>query len=111
MAEERSTVEILKAARERISDPERWIKGRLSDTLAYCGDERWDDIARLQEGTCWCASGAIGAEAASPEGWEECCHAFKAANGGIASVNDRSSHPQILAAFDRAIELAEADVG
>jgi hypothetical protein len=122
VAEERSTVEILKAARERITDPQRWAKG----DFAYAPDEETGErgVEAGHPDACkWCASGAIQREdndehslalhalcAAIPgtDEWSDPTDAIEA----IARWNDDDSrdHAEVLAAFDRAIQLAEQEV-
>lgn len=98
------SVEILKAAQELISIPERWTKG---------GSAR-DNLGRVvyaasPAACCWCAFGAV-----SRMGCPELDWYLVAAAGldpdatGIAGFNDdpATTHADILALFDRAIELA-----
>ena len=108
---ERSLADVLRAAKERISDPERWTTGT----------EAIDQFGRPVEPTApgavaWCMAGAVAAEgvratsypakAASPIGAllnEAVDHQ------GVGPFNDGAEHDEVLAALDRAIELAEAE--
>ena len=68
-----------------------------------------------ESATCWCATGAIKATAGShPEEREatNLLSVFVEGNQGasffrIARFNDSATHEQVLAAFDRAIDVAE----
>jgi hypothetical protein len=107
---ERSTVEILRAARERISDPERWTQGRLSDTLHSRSVASFKkDRELLLAGGCWCLTGAIGCESPTDQDWEEASRFITWIAGGLATFNDSHSHPEVLAALDDAIQLAEQE--
>lgn len=118
---EKSTVEVLREARELISDPERWTWGYF----AY--DAKGNMVeAREISAVCWCASGAIlkvtvGGKGALAEATG--CLRKVVANGDIVALNDGpqppltkgrpryapARHRKVLAAFDRAIALAEAE--
>lgn len=101
-----TTAEVLRSARATLSTPKVWGKANLN------GD--------LPPG-CDCAYTAIHFEGRySPTGTtDECLRLFAKANGirivptrpmfGIANWNDapERTHAEVLAAFDKAIELAE----
>lgn len=109
--EERSTVEVLKAARDRISDPERWCQET----------EAQDAIGRNVEPTNaaavrWCFAGAVYAEGVDATtaphiGVSQIGRILNEAIGveGAGPWNDAPdrSHADVLEAFDRAIQLAE----
>lgn len=99
---ERSPAEVLRAARELIRDPKCWTKGRLSDAQRYgfCPEKH-------REGSCWCEMGALMCECIREEQFDGLAHLLIQAGGG-AKQNDRGTHAEALAHFDRAIELAEA---
>jgi hypothetical protein len=110
---ERSTVEILRAARERISDPERWTQGSFARSA---NDEPISPFS--SRASCWCARGALYWVCASVSGaygaerfleaalvdLEVVCDPAKEA---IAQANDGGTHDDVLALYDRAISLAE----
>jgi len=112
---ERSTVEVLKAARERISDPERWTRGRLSDTCQFIDEGFEIEAPIVREGTCWCVMGALVCESCSEEDFNAAADAWVRASsrisgtGGGAGFNDSHGHDEVLAVFPLAIELAEAE--
>lgn len=95
-----STVEILRQARELISDPEQWTQG------AYCED-----------GKRWCGAGAILHVIGAPDYLSNfipegilnvLTRAYPPSGlGHLLRVNDDENHSAVLAVFDRAIELAE----
>lgn len=111
---ERSTVEILKAARDRITPEEAWTTGtysRNADHLDVLSHSKW--------ACCWCAIGSLacemgvdGVEADRPDNpawdflWRAARDLFGV--GSPATVNDENGHDAVLAMYDRAIELAEA---
>jgi hypothetical protein len=101
---------VLRAARERISDPERWTQG--VEALTACGRcVPGDDPDAVR----WCVAGAVRAE-----GLDACSNPLmgvtpvarlimKAAgcgDVGIGPWNDKATHSEVIAALDRAIELA-----
>jgi hypothetical protein len=107
-----NTVDILKAARAKIANPENWGQG------AYAFDSEGCSINPKADGACrFCASGAIKASAAdyyaqraafellSNRGLGlEKGHSFDC-EANIVSYNDSPviNHADILAAFDKAI--------
>lgn len=101
---ERSTVEILRAARERITPGERWTGG------AYARDADGQEVFPFSERACsWCAVGSVAAELGLDVGDAEVVAVAKLLGLTIEGVNDRRGHAAVLARFDRAIELAEAE--
>lgn len=104
----KTTVEILTAARELLSVPERWTKGSPART----SDGTMTD-ARSEDAVCWCARGAL-------QRVSDCCDEVYASrailrqatgNYGFKDyvyLNDlpKTTHADILSLFDRAIELA-----
>lgn len=112
---ERSTVEILRAARERITPVEAWTQDRLSDAITVLGDFELAKPALLK-GTCWCASGAMLCEAPTYFAFQLAAELLIRAAGdeelaeeGITSFNDSHTHLDVLAAFDNAIPVAEQE--
>ncbi len=100
---DKSVVETLKAARELISVPERWTQGES----ARGKTGRKVDF-RGPYAVCWCSSGAvykIGGPCTSMANR----YMDRATGGDYVTFNDTHTHPEVLAAFDKAIELAEKD--
>ena len=101
-----NTVETLKAAKALISDPAKWTRGQI----ARDAEGRFVR-ARDPEAVCWCSYGAIdrvcGKDAIAWAG--ATVELMNAMRGGIAMFNDNNDHAAVMAAFDRAIEQAEAD--
>lgn len=112
-----TTHEVLVEARELISDPERWTQGCGSRDVAgreldATGDASLEGAIH-PSAVCWCAGAAIQRvihsddpdvirpifsfvlEAAGEDGW------------AIGPWNDRVSHAEVLAAFDKAIEATK----
>lgn len=103
---EKSVAQILREARELISDPKRWTQGKNARDV---NDQFADPIGPAA--VCWCAEGAIRRVVA--EDWYR-LHSLLATlnaevNDAIHRFNDSHTHTEVLAAFDRAIELAEAE--
>lgn len=106
----RSNLEVLRAARERISDQKRWWQGSHSDTMPY----RWDisvDVERIKEGTRWSMGGALWCEGESHDQVRDLQDhllffdaAPKKPSKGLATFNDKRSHAEVLARMDEAIE-------
>lgn len=108
-----NTVEILKAARAKITNPENWTQGW------FAKNEHGDRLLGVSPAaTCYCSLGAVeavtGVEYAE-DGWPwDVSRALSVAMGGnsnfgIASYNDNHTHEDVLAAFDRAIASTEAE--
>ncbi len=98
-----TTLDVLKAARERISDPSRWCQQRL---------RIWSYWTR-NEAVAWCAVGAVldSAEEMTPTG-PLASRAMAALSAKVAPMslpyfNDTHSHVEVLALFDRAIAAEE----
>jgi hypothetical protein len=121
VSDRRSAIEVLRAARKRIEDPKRWTRGAFARTKD--GVLLVDPTA--PDAVCWCAHGAIEAEAkARALGTFPATALVEEAGGGhVFQINDGSlpagyseRHPRkaparhrlVLATFDKAIELAEA---
>lgn len=108
--------EILQKARKLITEPGSWIQGHYAqDANGKLVDEESEDA------TCYCSSGALSA-AACPRGQteqelvESQPYRYRARatleaymDGNVIAFNDREgrTHEQVLAAFDKAIELVE----
>jgi hypothetical protein len=108
---ERSVVDVLRAAREQISDPKWWIKDDYARDR-YGNSVQPDDPAA----TCFCSIGALcNVQGLSPDEGDSLenpalamlCKA--AGSNSIATINDAGTHKGVLALFHRAIELAEAE--
>lgn len=105
--------QILRKARELISDPERWTKGAFARNAQGASVSYRHDAA-----TCFCSVGAV-ERAAFKDGVDDnqpISVALRALYRGklyaipsIAAFNDRddTTHGDVLAMFDRAIALAE----
>lgn len=94
--ETRSTVEILKAARERISDPSKWCQGRAAIEDRACATQAFNEQATT--------STPVGSAA-----WTCILQAADGMGFPIPShLNDQTDHPTVMAMYDQAIVLAEA---
>ena len=99
--------EVLRAARKLIERPERLCKGEYSvdingAPLPY---------ERRSESVAFCSAGAV--IAAGGDGFDSresaLVHLRKVMGDNIPKFSDAHTHPEVLAAFDRAIALAEAE--
>lgn len=104
-------IEILKAARALILDPQAWtqnVSARNQHGVPV-------DVSSPQA-TCFCALGAIfsltndfghedAVEALSHEVWKQGCGIF------VAEFNDTHTHTEVIALFDKAIASLEAQHG
>lgn len=108
MSTPQTAVEVLIAARELISVPERWTQGK------YWRDKNGEYLPGDSTPICWCAWGAVRHCGDYPNIQLALSFLIRAANvGGIADWNDAAcrTHAEVLAAFDKAIELARAEEG
>jgi hypothetical protein len=103
-----TVVEILRAARERIEDPERWCRGAFAKTASGTPVEPWEPEAER-----WCAVGAVVAVQARHEEalrarllLDDASYADSA-----TATNDHSRHVAVLRMYDRAIKSAEKQEG
>ena len=101
-------LEILKAARALITDPQRWTRD------AYARDALGNRVeSRSPHAVAWCASGAICAAAQGvsnniqDRANEALAEQVGVAGVSISAVNDSCGHAYILAAYDRAIAKLE----
>jgi hypothetical protein len=91
--------EILTAARELISVPERWTQGD------YAKDKDGRSCLEDDEGAvCYCSVGAISKVRFSSVALE---FLAREAGGYIPDFNDTHTHAEVIAAFDRAIAAAK----
>lgn len=99
-----NTREILVAARELISVPERWTQGSLAESRLG------RPIGPSTPGAvCWCALGAVQKVADDlnmPFGGAV-SHLNKAGPINLGLFNDTHTHPEVVALFDRAIASCE----
>jgi hypothetical protein len=103
-----TTLQILTAARELLSDEARWTKAYLAKTLS----ERPCD-PRAYLAVCWCAMGAIdrAAKRNTSGAFEAGLTIESVIYKPIAAFNDdpATTHADVLKAFDRAIEKAKSE--
>lgn len=107
MSQQRTTVEILRAARARIADPKRWGRGWFAHDERGAARDYKDP-----EAVNWCASGAICAEGVGlqsdaydalvrvlPKGYDKVC---------VFNDDYGVTHADVLALYDRAIAAVVA---
>ena len=103
----KSTVEVLREARELISDPSHWTQGALARGI----DGKASDVMYpLGCVVSWCASGACLRVGGLVEGYRA-LELLRRAIGsrGAATYNDSHTHAEVLAMFTKAIALAEGE--
>lgn len=101
-----SPLDVLRGARELLSDPARWTKG------VNARDAAGERVGILSvDAACWCMWGALD-KVRGTSGWDDAVEALRAAVGGapVSCWNDAPArtHAEVLAAFDRAIASLEA---
>lgn len=101
-----SIAEILAAAKAKIDTPEKWTKGvgaRDAGGTAVDPQESW--------AVCFCSLGAVGVATDDITSYEACIGYLRRAIGDnpIIDWNDAPyrTHAEVMAAFDRAIQLAK----
>lgn len=102
------TSELLRAAKAKIEDPNRWTKGE------YARDERGKPVnIASQEAVCWCVLGATGWSGNVADKMLERALFGMSAHCDIDVFNDASetTHADVMALFDRAIAMAESEEG
>ena len=106
-ADTQSAAQVLRAARELLSDPARWTKG------AWAEDGAGMEVSPVSpNAVCWCVEGALmrvsGVEVVTAVGFA--LEALANVVGDIAWYNDAATtqFSDILTALDRAIALAES---
>jgi len=106
-----TAVDILTAARDLISDRNRWTTG-------YLARDANGDRCGVSDGgaSCWCAEGAVyrasdalrdGSRRLESEALVILADAVTYPFGSIPAFNDATSHADVLALFDRAISTAK----
>jgi hypothetical protein len=105
MMPDTKVIETLKAARELISVPERWTQHD------YARDrDGYYVAANDKAAVCWCSLGALLKASEGGGKYSAAKNALSTAiKGSVVEFNDTHKHPEILAAFDKAIELAEKE--
>ncbi len=104
----KTTKEILVEARGYIAEPGSWTKG------SFARDGHGNHVSKdSHRASCFCAAGAIGRAAKGSEREQHgALRALRSAiTGPITAWNDapNRTHAEVLAAFDRAIEIAGAE--
>jgi hypothetical protein len=108
-----STLEVLRAARELISDPARWAQDYWAETVKGFRTEPTDASA-----VRWCAAGAVNKVTGGPNqaaieilesvlwdaGYRPPCIATL-----LFDFNDHRTHAEVLTLFDRAIARLESE--
>jgi hypothetical protein len=97
-------LEIIKGARELISDPERWSQGW------YAHDKKGDWADFASDSACrWCAMGAIRKQTNSTDE-RDCRYLYELLvgdDGSLSLFNDTHTHAEVVALFDAAIARLE----
>ena len=110
-----NAVEVLEQAKALIINPKNWLQG----TSAI--DQQGNNVTpKDKTAICWCALGAIGAVCGTerPRGVGRKTVRLLDKASGVSSpnlnrdsayYNDTHSHDEVMAMFDRAIELAKLE--
>lgn len=110
-----NTLEVLKAARERIAVPERWTQGAYARSA-----DRWGVPAVDPRAVCWCLAGAIDVTLGLELGdavrsvprqivMDQLKATLSAYGSNHIHYNDEHSHPEVLAIVDATIARLEAE--
>lgn len=109
----KTVVEILKEAKSLIDTPEKWTKE------TYARSTSGGVISEHEDGAvCFCSLGAFFRVAKSADvvymdsGWDILIKAVKLIKPtaySVATFNDNHTHAEVMAMWDKAIELAAAD--
>jgi hypothetical protein len=97
-----NTREVLIAARKKIERPECWTQ------RAYARDEEYSTVSPSDKlAVCWCSIGALCAVTDDNGQFAHARDSLAAVLDGMSvfCFNDTHTHAEVLAAFDRAIEL------
>jgi hypothetical protein len=92
----------LRAARDLISDPERWTQGTIARD--WTGKQTTADAV---DAFCWCAIGALEKVASNAQPFRALRWAMPSGYRSIVSFNDTHTHAEVLALFDKAIAELE----
>jgi hypothetical protein len=106
-----ASADILRAARARIEDPKNWTTGFFAKDAGGRFVASRDECA-----VCWCALGALIAEADYVEERHSARFLFDASKSLFGEedatvVNDDLGHEAVLKLYDAAIAAAEAEAG
>lgn len=95
--------QILRKAKALIDTPEKWTQGAFARDAKGRGVETHDVKA-----VCFCSAGALGKvnHDGPNEPYEYLTRSF---GGGLVVFNDTHTHAEVMAKWDEAIALAEAD--
>lgn len=100
-----TSLQTLIAARELISEESRWTQGQYARDSAGHGSSPMSKTA-----VCFCSEGAILRVTREPNDVVLADRLLRKATGEPTYVfNDTRTHTEVLAAFDRAIELAKEE--
>ena len=103
---EQTVLEVLKAARALIADPERWTQAAFARTEQGKVVKPWSPSA-----SCWCATGALWKVVGATEErlFADAKDAlyFGTYQRHIAEANDDNDHAYIIRRFDKAIARLE----
>ena len=98
MKDHMSPISVVRRARERITDLNRWCVGYTAL------DEEKEPISPSDPNAVqWCAIGALHAEASDLEEYEMARRLLGSAS--LAGLNDLEGHQAVLDKFDEAIQL------
>ena len=98
----KTTLEILREARELISVPERWTTGASARTLDGC--ELYSGAH--EAAVCWCAIGAIRHSVGK---YGNIIDILGELDPRLDEWNDTHTHAEVLALFDRTIARMESE--
>lgn len=93
--------ELYLAARERISDPNRWMQGSNAADARGIGVHSWNPAA-----VKWCSLGSVRSFKQPPEINRAVLNALNSACGGVIAIyNDNHTHDEVMDMWNRAEAL------
>ena len=96
--------EILRKAKALIDTPEKWTQG------AFARDRIGNQTLNLNDkAVCFCSAGALGRLNALDYQSIKIINYLAGVMGDIVGFNDTHTHAEVMAKWDEAIALAEAD--
>lgn len=106
--QKKEVVQLLEQGRTLLTDPKCWTQGAYTrDADGIPGGLGWEKTS-----TCWCTMGAVHKVSgtlgtANTIAYKAIWQLDQAMNGCAVEFNDTHTHEEVMAGWDRAIELAK----
>lgn len=100
----KTALQLLEEGKATIQDPKRWTQG------AFARDKENEKVSSHNPtAVCWCSLGALNRIEDSGEYRQAVRLLCKAAGMEVADFNDSATHEEVIAMWDKAIELAKEE--